>query len=225
MSGLRVLHVDDEPDIREVVELSLGLDPEFTVRSCSSGGDAVVAAADWSPDLILLDVMMPDMDGPTTLARLRESPNTNAIPVVFMTARAQPRELKHFRDLGAVGVIPKPFDPLTLAASVRNCMQAPDDRFAGPRTRFLTRARDDDLITLARDKGELADGATATAALNHMIIIAHRLAGGGGTVGLPEISVAATALEQCAMAMLAGTGTVSNVEAALSNLVDVIEHA
>ena len=93
MTAVRVLHVDDEPDIREVVELSLGLDPDLTVRSCGSGGDALAAAAAWSPDLILLDVMMPLMDGPTTLSRLRQSPNTAAIPVVFMTARAQPREL------------------------------------------------------------------------------------------------------------------------------------
>jgi CheY-like chemotaxis protein len=125
MSALRVLHVDDEPDIREVVELSLGLDPEFTVRSCPSGSDAIAAAAEWSPDLILLDVMMPGMDGPTTLSHLKASPKTSSIPVIFMTARAQQRELEQFRALGANGVIPKPFDPLTLAASVRRYATAP----------------------------------------------------------------------------------------------------
>src|SRR5689334_9817623 len=105
MSGLRVLHVDDEPDIREVVELSLSLDPAFTVKSCSSGGDALAAVAEWRPDLILCDVMMPVMDGPTTLARLRERPETACIPVVFMTARAQAREIEHLKSLGATGVI------------------------------------------------------------------------------------------------------------------------
>jgi two-component system OmpR family response regulator len=120
MTAVRVLHVDDEPDIREVVELSLSLDPDLTVRSCGSGGDALTAAAIWSPDLILLDVMMPMMDGPTTLTHLRQSPRTADIPVVFMTARAQPRELEHFVSLGAEGVIAKPFDPMTLAAAVRN---------------------------------------------------------------------------------------------------------
>ena len=116
MSSLRVLHVDDEPDIREVVEMSLGLDPEFAIRSCSSGADALTASAEWPPDLILLDVMMPVMDGPTTLKHLRSSPKTTYTPVVFMTARAQAREIETFVSLGAVGVIPKPFDPMTLAS-------------------------------------------------------------------------------------------------------------
>ena len=91
MTSLRVLHIDDEPDIREVVELSLGLDPAFSVRSCASGSDALATVADWSPDIILCDVMMPVMDGPATLLRLRECPQTVNTPVVFMTARAQTR--------------------------------------------------------------------------------------------------------------------------------------
>jgi CheY-like chemotaxis protein len=119
MTSLRILHVDDEPDIREVVELSLGLDPAFSVRSCASGADALAMAAEWSPDMILCDVMMPVMDGPATLARLRECPHTVNTPVVFMTARAQTRELEYFKSLGAIGVIPKPFDPMTLANAVR----------------------------------------------------------------------------------------------------------
>lgn len=123
MSTLRVLHIDDEADILDIVAASLDLDPEFEVRGCASGADGLAAAAEWQPDLILLDIMMPDMDGPTTLARLRENPRTADIPVVFMTARVQERDLAHFKSLGAVGVISKPFDPMTLAASVRNYMQ------------------------------------------------------------------------------------------------------
>jgi len=118
MESVRVLHVDDEPDIREVVEISLGLDPAFALRSCASGKDALAAIADWSPDLILLDVMMPDMDGPMTLLRLRERPQTAGIPVVFLTARARASEVNRFLSLGAAGVIAKPFDPMTLAAQV-----------------------------------------------------------------------------------------------------------
>jgi two-component system OmpR family response regulator len=117
---MRILLVDDEADIREVVELSLRLDPAFSVRSCASGADAIAAAGNWRPDMILCDVMMPGMDGPATLARLRESPQTVNTPVVFMTARVQAHEIEHFKSLGAVGVIAKPFDPMTLAASVRN---------------------------------------------------------------------------------------------------------
>jgi CheY-like chemotaxis protein len=124
MSAIRILHVDDEPDIREVVDISLGLNPNFEVRACASGAEAVDAAAEWSPILILLDVMMPGMDGPTTLEHLRKNPQTCAIPVVFMTARAQTRELEHFIALGAQGVISKPFDPMTLAFQVQNHLQA-----------------------------------------------------------------------------------------------------
>jgi CheY-like chemotaxis protein len=119
MSLLRVLQIDDEPDILEIVAASLALDPEFEVRGCRSGPEGLAAAAQWRPNLILLDVMMPVMDGPTTLEHLRENPQTADIPVVFMTARVQQRELDHFRSLGAEGVIVKPFDPMTLAAAVR----------------------------------------------------------------------------------------------------------
>jgi two-component system, OmpR family, response regulator len=124
MSAIRILHVDDEPDIREVVEISLALDPKLEVRACTSGADAVTAATEWSPSLILLDVMMPGMDGPTTLAQLRGNPQTAAIPVIFMTARAQAREVEQFIALGAQGVISKPFDPVTLASQVHTHLQA-----------------------------------------------------------------------------------------------------
>lgn len=119
MTDVRILLVDDEPDIREVVDVSLGLDPEFKTRACASGADALAVAAQWSPSIILLDVMMPLMDGPTTLAKLRKDPRTADIPVVFLTARTQTEEIRQFISLGAKGVLCKPFDPMTLAASVR----------------------------------------------------------------------------------------------------------
>jgi CheY-like chemotaxis protein len=121
---IRLLYVDDEPDIREVVEFSLGLDPEFEIRSCGSGSEALVIAAEWKPDLVLLDVMMPTMDGPATLERLRENVETSAIPVVFITARARAREIVRLRSLGAVGVVPKPFDPMALAVTMRSFLPA-----------------------------------------------------------------------------------------------------
>src|SRR5450432_2356021 len=110
MSAVRILHVDDEPDIREIVGISLGLTADFEVRACASGADAIAVAAEWSPFLILLDVMMPGMDGPTTLTNLRKDPRTADIPVLFMTARAQAREVQQLVALGAHGVISKPFD-------------------------------------------------------------------------------------------------------------------
>jgi CheY-like chemotaxis protein len=120
MTDIRILLVDDEPEIREVVDVSLGLDREFRMRACASGADALVMAAQWSPSLILLDVMMPLMDGPTTLANLRKNPRTAHIPVVFLTARTQTAEIEHFISLGAQGVLSKPFDAMTLAALVRS---------------------------------------------------------------------------------------------------------
>jgi CheY-like chemotaxis protein len=124
MSTVRILHVDDEPDIREVVDISLGLNPDLEVRACASGAEAVDAAAEWTPHLILLDVMMPVMDGPTVLKKLRSDPRTSAIPVIFMTARAQTKEVEHFIALGAHGVISKPFNPMTLATQVRDHLHA-----------------------------------------------------------------------------------------------------
>jgi CheY-like chemotaxis protein len=227
MSALRVLHVDDEPDIREIVEISLGLDPELIVRSCSSGEDAIAQASDWSPDLVLLDVRMPGMDGPTTLAHLRDSRQTADIPVIFLTARAQQNELERFRALGADGVISKPFDPLTLAPSIRNYMREPASRFVGARVRFLKRARDD-VTALKRDRPALVEQANGVAALDRISKIAHRLTGGGGTVGFSEISVKAFSLEQtanAAIAALSGIDTNKNVERALDELIVVIERA
>jgi CheY-like chemotaxis protein len=125
MTDIRILLVDDEPDIREVVDVSLGLDRDFATRACASGADALVTAAEWSPSLILLDVMMPLMDGPTTLANLRKNPRTAHIPVVFLTARTQAYEIEQYISLGAQGVLSKPFDPMTLAASVRGYLPPP----------------------------------------------------------------------------------------------------
>ncbi len=122
MRDYRVLHVEDEPDIREVVKIAFDFDPNMSVQSCESGVEALSQAASWQPDLILMDAMMPGMDGPEMLNHLRRDARTAAIPVVFMTARAQDSEIARFLALGAVGVIAKPFDPLALAKSVRACL-------------------------------------------------------------------------------------------------------
>ena len=118
---MRILYVDDEPDIREVACLSLELDPDFEVRSCGSGAEALalLEGGTWLPDLILLDVMMPGMDGPTTFGELRARPALAAIPVVFITARTQSYEVERFLKLGALGAIAKPFDPMELPAEAR----------------------------------------------------------------------------------------------------------
>ena len=115
----RILCVEDEPDIRTVAELALAGIGGFTIHSCGSGQEALAAVHEFAPDLVLLDVMLPGMDGVETLAALRSDPRTQRLPVVFMTARTQPAEVEHYRSLGALDVITKPFDPLTLADQVR----------------------------------------------------------------------------------------------------------
>jgi len=115
----RILYVDDETGIQSVAKLALEMVGGFTVKLCGSGEEALREAAAFAPDLILLDVMMPGMDGPATLAALREQPALAAIPVVLMTARAQAEDVARYLSLGALDVIAKPFDPMTLASQVR----------------------------------------------------------------------------------------------------------
>jgi CheY-like chemotaxis protein len=217
MTAIRLLHVDDEPDIRTVVELALSLDPIFEVRSCESGADALAAAAEWQPDIMLLDVMMPVMDGPATLAQLRANPATTDIPVIFMTARAQARETERFRSLGAIGVIPKPFDPMTLAASVRNHVTRPDDLLGDLRTGFLQRL-ERDLETLAQTLSALKPGHRLPEALDRIKRTAHSLAGAAGVYGFAEVSDTAATLEDASIAELAGTGPADETDRALDGL-------
>ena len=109
-----VLLVDDEPDIRRLAGLSLTAVGKWKVFSCATGAEALEVAAREKPDAILMDVMMPQLDGPSTLAALRKNPATCDIPVVFMTATSDPDEVVRLTGLGACGVIAKPFAPLTL---------------------------------------------------------------------------------------------------------------
>ncbi len=120
----KILLVDDEPDIRRIGQISLEHVGKWIVVQAQSGLQALSLAAHEQPDVILLDVMMPDLDGPGTFARLREDPATAGIPVIFMTAKAQPHEVASYRALGAAGVIAKPFDPMTLPRDVRSIVEA-----------------------------------------------------------------------------------------------------
>lgn len=120
----RILYVEDEPDIQAVAKVALELLGGFQVQVCGNGREALAAVRDFAPDLILLDVMMPGMDGPSTLAQLRADPATAAIPVVFLTAKVQPAEVVYYQSLGALDVIAKPFDPMTLATQVKQIWSA-----------------------------------------------------------------------------------------------------
>lgn len=113
-----VLLVDDEDDIRTVACMSLEAVGGWSVFSAASGPEGIELAARVAPDVVLLDVMMPAMDGPTTLRELRRRPDTADLPVVFMTARVRQQEIARYLALGAAGVIQKPFDPMRLPAEL-----------------------------------------------------------------------------------------------------------
>ncbi|NNG03609.1 MAG: response regulator [Inquilinus sp.] len=115
-----ILCGEDENDIREVLRLSLEAVGGFTVDVCSSGPEALRRAPELDPDLILLDVMMPGMDGPTTFGELRKVPSLRQTPVMFLTAKVQPSEVSQYTSLGAIGVLSKPFDPMTLPDHIRD---------------------------------------------------------------------------------------------------------
>ncbi|HVY62602.1 MAG TPA: response regulator [Planctomycetota bacterium] len=119
MALRKVLLCDDDPGIRKVAQMSLKMVGKLDVVLATSGEEAVALAAREAPDLVLLDVMMPELDGPATLERLRAQPATAALPVIFMTAKVQKKEVEHLLSLGAKGVIEKPFDPMKLPAEVR----------------------------------------------------------------------------------------------------------
>lgn len=114
----RILIIDDEDDIREVAALSLETVAGWDVETAASGAQGIARAAEYRPEAILLDVMMPGMDGPATFRELRQNPATQAIPVLLLTAKVQASDQKRFADLGVDGVLFKPFDPMTLAEQI-----------------------------------------------------------------------------------------------------------
>lgn len=116
----RITYVEDEPDIREVAQLALENIGGFSLDLCVSGADAVQKAPAFGPDLILLDVMMPGMDGIETFAALRSDPRLANTPIIFMTAKAQPKEVERYKALGCAGIIMKPFDPVSLPDQIRS---------------------------------------------------------------------------------------------------------
>ena len=122
MTYKRVLIIDDEEAIQEVVQLSLELETDWEILTASSGKDGITRAAAERPDAILLDIMMPDMDGIVTLTQLRNYSQTQEIPVIFLTAKSQASERRHFSTMGVAGVIVKPFNSLTLAHQIANLL-------------------------------------------------------------------------------------------------------
>lgn len=220
MIKLRVLFADDESDIRAIIEAALAHDPLFDPRGCASGDEALAAAADWRPDLVLLDVATPPFDGPAMVTRLRAERQTARIPVVFVTADVEAQQ--RFKELGAIGMIAKPFDPVRLATEVR--------RFV-PIAGTLAPARDAFMQRLAADARVLAacrralEYRRSTAALLRIKALAHALAGAGGIYGFAGISCEAAALTEVIAQRLAGQVGRPDVKHALDRLQNRIRPA
>ncbi len=123
-NGLRLLHVEDDPAIRAVARIALAQVGGFQLSSCASGAEALSTAPAFDPHILLLDVMMPGMDGPTTLSRLAEAMPMTGRLVLFMTAKVQPSDLERYLELGAGGVIIKPFDAMRLHRTVLDHWEA-----------------------------------------------------------------------------------------------------
>lgn len=114
----KILYAEDEPDIQMVVEAVVQAMSSYEIKICANGKLLLDCVEEYKPDLILLDVMMPEMDGPATFKNLKANEKTKDIPVVFMTAKAQAHEVKIFEESGAIGIITKPFDPVNLCSEI-----------------------------------------------------------------------------------------------------------
>lgn len=123
MKDKSILLIDDEEAIREVVQMGIEIEAGWQVAIASNGAEGITLAQAQKPDAILLDVMMPDMDGISTLSQLKANQKTQSIPVIFFTAKTQPADKKQFQSLGIVGVITKPFNSMTLASRIAKILE------------------------------------------------------------------------------------------------------
>lgn len=218
--AFRVLHVDDDALMRDVVESALLLDPSLEVLSCESGAEAVARAADWKPDLVLCDVLMPGMDGPATLAALREDPGTAKIPFVFMSGRAPQHEVERLLALGALAMITKPFDPQKLAPIVRSHLHS--TKLTSKGGDFSERLKGD-TAKLTMYRKEMQANPDSLMVPDGLRMCAHQLAGAAGIFGFPHISGAASALEDAIVERNASNDDLRAIKAKLDALLAAIE--
>jgi CheY-like chemotaxis protein len=208
-----VLGADDDPDVCAVVRASLRLTGGIDVRMTGSGEHLIDLALEHPPDLVLLDVMMPGMDGAATLRRMRENPLLHTIPAIFLTARVMPVDLRQVLPLGALGLISKPFDPLKLgdqilgmwnkvqmAVAAPNSTPAAQVHVEGLAVRFLRRAVTD--IVLLREKIDQA-GRGDAAALKEVEHIGHKMHGSAAMLGFHRVSAIGEAIEHLAAGVIA----------------------
>lgn len=200
---IRILYLEDERDIRSIVEFALE-DEGFELFACASGQEALDRAPSLEVDLILADVMIPGIDGPAAVKRLRELPHLSETPVIFMTAKVQPSELASYLDLGALGVIAKPFDAMTLAAQIRGLFEQRRATSTGERKRVrlnefrqaFARSLPDRVTQLGVALDELRNAPPGVLpASGPLRRIAHSLVGAAGTFGYNRLGEQAHKLE------------------------------
>jgi CheY-like chemotaxis protein len=208
--------------MRDVVEIALGFDAQFVVMSVASGNEALAAIPGWAPELIILDVLMPDMDGPAVLVQLRKAPDTEKIPVIFITAGIPAAERERLLALGAAAVIAKPFYPVKLAETVRRHMLT--IRLATAGYNFTQRLRGD-AATLTVFREKLRKGADSSFATDEFQSFVHKLAGAAGIFNYPAVSTQAASLEEAIIERRAGRGCPAIVETNLDTLLTTIESA
>jgi CheY-like chemotaxis protein len=211
-----VLCVDDDPDICEVVRSSLNLIGGLIVHTAGSGVRAIDRAHELRPDVILMDVMMPGLDGPSTFKRMRESPLLANIPVIFMTAKVMPAEVAQLLSSGAIGVIGKPFDPLALCDDLfslwgnANTCEIPRAETGQKQAAKQVSSLADSFLQRAKEEvarlREMLEQAARGEQSNFKEIerLAHSIHGAGAMFGFPEVSVSAGAIERLAEAFAAG---------------------
>lgn len=115
----KILYAEDEPDVQTIVQMVVEEMSDYEIKICGNGRLLLESVGEYNPDLILLDVMMPEMDGPETYKNLQRNQTTKNIPVIFMTAKAQVHEVQLFSESGVIGVITKPFDPIELCSEIQ----------------------------------------------------------------------------------------------------------
>ena len=195
----KILYVEDEADIQEIARLALERAGGFEVEVCGSGEEALRVAPVFQPDLVLLDVMMPHMDGPTTFQELRKDSRLAQTPIIFMTARVQAHEIAQYMELGALDVISKPIDLTALPDTLRsiwNRNASPiadsglDDELEALRDKFAE-GLPERLDAIERAWRTVAAADWSDDALMPLFRAAHSLAGAGATFGYPEVSAEA----------------------------------
>lgn len=198
-----ILLVDDEPDIRTIAEMSLSAVGGWRTILASSGKEALALAMAHRPDVILLDVMMPEMDGVATFRELSARPETRDIPVIFMTAKVQSHERERYVGFGAAGVIAKPFDPMRLPKDIEGILATPVERSAAPNKIELLRKRYVEGLAgkleglrSALDQARRADPTERASAIAAAHRIAHTLHGTAGSYGLEQVSIAMAEVER-----------------------------